>query len=204
MYTYRDIKNYIQLNGWIHFLILPLRRIKLKYFNIENGVIYFFIPENVPLRPPDSSIIIRRATIDDLEKLREINPNTTLFRNFLNNNDIFIIALSEEKVIGHSCITKVPPEKFKNLIKININEAWHREAFVRNRFQNKGIYSMIFSYAAQIADGQGYTKVYSDIISNNRKSIELHIKKFGFIPVLNYVYLKFLFFERTRLNEIQS
>ena len=87
MYTYNYIKDYIKLVGWIHFLTLPLRRIQDE-FVIERGNLYYFLPENVAERKPDPSIIVKEATIDDLNKLKEFNWDTSRFRKYFKNNDI--------------------------------------------------------------------------------------------------------------------
>lgn len=204
MYTYSSIKNYIKINGWIHFLILPLRRIQLKLLVIERGFTFYFIPANIPEKKSDPSITVRFATIEDLDKLREISPNTTLFKDFMKKKDIFVIALSDEKVVGHICFAMDLPVKYKNFIRLQPDELWHREAFIHPEYRNKGIYSIIFSFAAQIAEQQGFSRVYSSINSNNQKSIEIHTKKFRFNPVFSYTYIKFLFFEKTWVSDVQN
>jgi GNAT superfamily N-acetyltransferase len=203
MYTYRDIKNYLKVNGWMHLLLVPLRTIQSKLFVIERGIVYNFIPANVPEKKPGQSIIVKRATINDLNKLRIIHPNTTLFREFLKNDDIFVIALFGEKIVGYVNFGKALPKRYKNFISLKPEELWHREAKIQPEYRNMGVYSMIFSFTAQIAERQGYSRVYSNIYSNNKKSIEIHTKKFGFNPVFSYTYIKFLFFEKTWVRFIK-
>jgi hypothetical protein len=149
MYTFNDIKNYIRINGWLHFLTLPLRRIQSKIFVIERGSVYTFIPANVPEKKPDQSIIVRIAMNDDLDKLKEINPNTTIFRESLKNNDTFVIALIGEKVVGHICFATNLPKKYMNLISIRPDEVYVREGFIHPEYRGMGLYSMIFSFASQ-------------------------------------------------------
>jgi GNAT superfamily N-acetyltransferase len=202
MYTYRDIKNYVKVNGWIHFLLLPLRRIQSNFFVFERGAIYYFIPANTPEKKPDPSIITRSATLDDLDKLRMINPNTTLFREFLKNKDIFIIALIDEKVVGHLIFALNIPKRYKNIITLKSDESYVRDGFIHPEYRKMGIYSMIFSYASRIAESKGYSRVYGTIISNSQQSIKIHTKKFGFNPILSFKYVKFLFFEKIWINKI--
>jgi len=200
MYTYEDIKCYIKVNGWIRFLTLPLRRIQLKLFVIDRGILYYFSPENISQRKSDPSIILKRATVDDFDKLKEINPNTALFREFLKNNEIFVIAIIDKKVVGHLSIAKNVPNMYKNLICLKQEEAIVREGFILPEYRNMGIYSMLFPFASKIAEKEGYSKIFGIIISNNHKSIEIHTKKFGFIPVFRYTYVKLLSFEKIWVN----
>ena len=203
MYTYNDIKNYIKIKGLGHFLLLPIRWIQLRLFVIERGTICYFVPANIPEKKLGQSIIVRRATFNDLDKLREIRPKTKQFRKFLENNDIFVISLIGDKVIGHVCILKDTPEHYKNLIHLKPDEGWLTDALIHPEYRNKGIYSMIFSFAVQIAKKQGFSRVYGYLDKTNQKSIEIHTKKFGWNPVFNYKYLKFLFFEKTWIQEIK-
>jgi GNAT superfamily N-acetyltransferase len=202
MYTFRDVKNYITNNGWQYFLTMPLRRINKNLFIFEKGIVYFFNCEKIFLKQPDQSIIVRRATIDDIDKLRELNPNTTLFREFLKNDEIFIIALANEKIVGHVCFVKNVPKRFEGFINLQPDELWLREVLILQGYRNKGIYSRIFSFAVFHAKKQRYTKVFSNILSHSKNSIEIHTKKFGFIPAFSYNYIKFLFFEKTWFNRI--
>lgn len=205
MYTIIKIKNYIEVYGWKQLLIIPFRRIQRKLFVIKKGIVYYFIPANIPKKNFDQSIIVRRATIDDLGKLKVFKSDTTLYRDWLKNNEIFIIALIDEKVVGQICITNDQPKENINFIKFKLKseEAYVREGFIHPKYRNMGIYSIIFSFAAQIAERQGYSRVYGDITSNNQKSREIHTKKFGFIPVFSYMYVKLPFFEKTWVSEIQ-
>ena len=184
---------------------MPLRRIQPKLFVFQKGVTYYFKPENILEKKSDNSIIIKRATLDDLDKLKVFKRDTTLYEKFLKNNDIFIIALIGEKVVGQICITKDLPKENVNFSNFNLRseEAYVREGRIHRQYQNKGIYSMIFSFAAQIAARQGYSRVYGDIPSNNQKSIEIHTKKFGFVPIFRYRYVKLLFFEKKWISKIQ-
>ena len=204
MYTFSDIKNYIKAKGWMHSFLLPLRWIQLRLFVIERGTICYFVPANVPEKKPDPSIIVRRATFDDLDKLREIRPKTKQFRKFLENNDIFVISLIGDKVVGHVCILKDIPEHYKNVICLKSDEGWVTDGLIHPEYRNKGIYSMMFSFAVQIAERQGYSRVFGYLNKTNMKSIEIHTKKFGFNPVFSYRYLKLLFFEKTWVCEIQD
>lgn len=182
--------------GWIHFFTWPLRIIQSK-FVIERGNLYYFLPSNIAERKPDPSIIVKEATIDDLNKITEINPNTPRFREFIKNNEILIIALINEKIVGHLCFERDIPKRFKGFINLRPDELWFGETLILPKYRNTGIYSMIFSFAAFQARKRGYTKVYRDILSNNQHSIEIHTKKFGFNPLFRYLYIKILFYEQT-------
>ena len=203
MYTYNDIKNYIKIKGLIHFLILPLRWIQLRLIVIEGGTIGYFVPANVPNKEPDQSILVRKATFDDLDKLREIRPKTKQFRKFLENNDIFVIALIDGNVVGHVCILKNLPEHY-NRFNLKPDEGWLTDALVHPEYRNKGIYTIIFSFATRLAEKKGYSKVYLYLDKSNQKSIEIHTQKFGFKPIFSYSYLKLLFFEKSWIREFQQ
>jgi hypothetical protein len=202
MFTYSDIKNYVEVYGWKGLFTIPFRRTLFKVFVIERGTRYYFIPDHVPEKKTEKSINVRRATANDLSKLTVFKRDITLYRNWLDNNDIFIIALIDEKVVGQVCITNNLPKEILSMIKFELkpNEAYAREAFIHPKYRNLGIYSMIFYFAAKMAERQGYSKVYGDIASNNQKSIKIHTKKFGLIPVFSYIHFKFLFFEKTWIS----
>lgn len=200
MYTYSDIKNYIKFAGWVHFLALPLRRIQSK-FVFERGHLYFFFASKIAERQSDPSIIIKEASIDDLNNLKGINPNTPRFREFIKKNEILIIALNNEEIIGHVCFVRDVPKRFKGFINLRHDELWFSEVYILPEYRNKGIYSMLFSFAAFQAKKQGITKIFGDILSNNQKSIEINTKKFGFNRLAHYQHIKILFYEHTWIEE---
>jgi hypothetical protein len=204
MYNFKDIKNYIKINGVIQFSILPLRKILSKIFVISRGTAYYFNPGNIPEKKHDQSIIVRRSTFDDLDKLKEINPNIASFRDFLKNNDIFIIALINEQIVGHLIISKEIPKRYKNLINLKSDEAYVREGYINPRYRNRGIYSLIFACASKIAESEGYSKIFGVITSNNQKSTEIHTKKFGFYPLFRFIHIRFLFLEKNWISAIQN
>jgi GNAT superfamily N-acetyltransferase len=199
MYSRNQIKKYIRDVGWIHFLTYPLRQIQSK-FVIEKGNLYYFLTADIAERNAVPPIIVKEATLDDLDKNKEINLNTPSFREFLKNNDILIFAIINEKIIGHFCLEKKEPKKFSSLINLKVDELWIRDVFLSPNYRNRGIYTMILAFAASQARKQGYNKLFVDIRSNNQHSIEIHTKKFKFIHISSYLYLKILFYEHTWEN----
>jgi len=200
MYTFNDIKSYIKIVGWIYFLTLPLRRIRSE-FVIERGNVYYFSLAEITGSYSNPSIMVTEATIDNLNKLKEKNPNIPRFRKFLENHEIVIVAIINEKIVGHGIFVKDIPKKFKGFINLRPGELWVADAYSLPEYRNKGIYSRIFSYTVFQARKRGNTKLFCDILANNLHSIEIHTKKFGGKRLFSYFYIKILFYEHTWIQK---
>lgn len=196
MYTLDDIKNYGRVYGWIDLLTIPLRRVLSKIFTFKREIIlYRSLVDSFPYRKSNTGIDVRKARKDDLEKLGVIRPNMKLFRGWLENDSLFLIALDGDRVIGYSCTEFHPIKPLDKVMELKSDEAWGHNAFILPEYRGKGIYSILFSLGVQMLKEQGVNKVFGSIDFRNHRSMKIH-KKFGGKEVGRVTYLNFLGFEK--------
>ena len=201
MYTLDDIKNYKRAYGWTNLLTIPLKRVLSKIFTFKREmVLYSSLSDPVPYREPSEGINIRKASNEDLNRLKDIRPNTKLFRKWLENDSLFLIALDGDKVIGYSCSESHPIKPLDKVVKLKSDEVWGHNAFILAEYRGKGIYSSMFFLGAQMLKEQGVKRVLGSIDFRNHRSMKIH-KKFGGKEVGRVTYLKFPGFEKIWFEE---
>jgi len=204
MYTLNDIKNYSRVYGWISLFLVPLRYIQSKIFVYKQEIILYKSLQKIPIENKElKDFVFRKAFSKDLEKLKEIKPNTELFKKWLENESLFIIALKNNKIVGYTCVEFYPQKPIDRVLKLQQNEAWGRDAFILPEYRNKGIYSIMFSLVTNLAKEKNLSKIYGSVDVKNLKSLKIH-KKFGSKVIGRYIYLKLLVFEKIWYMELEN
>ncbi len=87
-------------------------------------------------------------------------------------NKIILLALSEDRVVGHLLITVFPSQRFKGIGELII--------YIHQEFQNIGLGAAMIAEAVSLARMRGLHRIGLSVIADNQRAIGLY-EKMGFL-----------------------
>ncbi len=147
----------------------------------------------------DQDIDIRFANINDVDALNKCVNKNKLYKKRFNNGDycIIAIAIKSKCIVGYewfSTLEKHIEERYKYELSIPGDAIYAYDAFVRDNYRGKRIWSAILQKATRIMVKENRKKIITNVDYGNNLSIRVHIKR-GFMVTSIAFYIQLFKFK---------
>jgi GNAT superfamily N-acetyltransferase len=205
MYTISDIIAKAKEHGLIG---LFTRRI---FYREEGSIFQSCLLEQIPEIEYSPDILIRRATLADVDELyqlvREHNYSRTKedYSEWITRGDFLLVAIAENRIVGYFCESREVAPRYRTVKGINFknDDVWGRDAFVRPEYRRQNIFFALGVEIMKCSRAAGYRRELSTV-SPNDISARLAHRKRGCKDVGRVICYKFLFFRWAIIRPIKD
>lgn len=187
--------------------------IKKYFFRHEHRFITCRLVEDpIPEIQPPHNIIIRKATLADLNEISQLiygdkRPHYKKeIPDWIAKGYPIYVALDGERIVGYGCVVLEPPLNRSILdeaVHFQENDAWGADAFVHPAYRGKNIYPALMAEQNKCLITAGYKRIIGEVVSNNLSS-RSSLNKIGAKIIKEMTYTNFLFFRMLRVKSLEK
>jgi RimJ/RimL family protein N-acetyltransferase len=175
------LNSLIKQNGIWHSTWLVIRYILCKLIGLDwQGTILFERSLAEPIQEviPKIKVSIKQATIDDLEKFKDIVDSEKYhrFQQRFKKGNICFMVLDGDKVVAFSWISFDNEYESESQIEVKLKdkEAYSFDTFVDPAYRNNRLYAAVIPARLKYLSTQGYEKVIGLVDDKNTYSLRAH------------------------------